>query len=162
MKLLEGAKVNLAATQFNLQHNALELYVSGCTIHCYDCHNPDLWDFSLGEQPDINKILTKIDSAPGLIKKVWILGGEPLDQDLSQLASLIKVIRSRPVEIWLWTSYELDSVPLEIIQLIDFVKCGKYEDTLKTAENITFNISLASSNQYIVDLRSTNADRNNQ
>ena len=41
----------------------LTFFVQGCPHHCEGCHNPESWDFDLGEVYDINyfyKIKRKI------------------------------------------------------------------------------------------------------
>ena len=35
------------------------LWVSGCTVHCYNCHNPSTWDFTAG-QPFTNDTMTEL------------------------------------------------------------------------------------------------------
>ncbi len=43
--------VYVAGTEVNLQHKALEIYVSGCLNHdCKGCHNPELWYWNVGKR----------------------------------------------------------------------------------------------------------------
>lgn len=78
--------MNIDGTETNLRHKALEIYISGCKPpHCAGCHNPELWDFSKGDpwQEAIRLLGDKISALKesGLVEIVWLLGGEPLDQD---------------------------------------------------------------------------------
>ena len=110
--------IRIAATQYCLGNRALEIYVAGCkgNPHCENCHNPELWDFSIGtlydedcKKPIINKILDNHN----LIKRVWIVGGEPLDQDHQELYTLLQDMKNTSVEVWLFTRYDLEDVPDE-------------------------------------------------
>jgi len=147
--------MNLATTQYNLENKTLEIYLSGCNVYCKNCHNPELWDFNYGNKINnetIEDLIKKINASPDLIETVWLLGGEPLAQNLFDLIYFITKIQSETkVKWWLWTSYEYDKIPLAIrdLNLFDYIKCGKYIDEKRTDGNIQFGIKLASSNQYI-------------
>ena len=46
--------MNIVTTQYTLKTKSLEIYVAGCRgdshgTHCEGCHNPELWDFNIGE-----------------------------------------------------------------------------------------------------------------
>lgn len=144
--------MRIASTQYSGKYEALEVYVSGCTMGCPGCHNEELWDFSLGDKITtrwLNELVKKINANKNLIKRVWILGGEPLDQDQDQLISLIMAVRACFVEVWLFTGYELESIPAKIVNLCDYIKCGPYRQELQ-GENVQLGVPLSSINQYIV------------
>ena len=46
--------MKIAGTQFTLKTKSFEIYVSGCAgnPHCKGCHNPETWDFNVGEEFD--------------------------------------------------------------------------------------------------------------
>ena len=75
------------------------LFVQGCPFnpHCYNCFNPDTWDFNGGKEwtPEIkDKFLELIDRP--YIKRVSILGGEPLaDENLDDVLDLVTEINKR-------------------------------------------------------------------
>ena len=73
------------------------LFVQGCHFHCYNCFNPDTWDFNGGKEwtPEIkDKFLELIDRP--YIKRVSILGGEPLaDENLDDVLDLVTEINKR-------------------------------------------------------------------
>jgi len=147
----------ISATQFNLEHSALEIYISGCDFHCKNCHNPELWEFEVGE-PAINylpRIIYKANESGNLVKRIWFLGGEPLHQG-SLFPQYVSVLRSqiKDKEFWLWTGYEYAELSKQIKELFDYFKCGKYDEKLLT-ENLFYEekdlkIKLSSSNQYII------------
>lgn len=144
--------MNIAATQYSLNTKSFEIYVSGCNGNCKGCHNLELRDFHLGNPltPSyINNIITKIQEFDDLIKNIWILGGEPLDQNIDELEVLLKEIRVTSKPIWLFTRYNLNDIPNKIKILCDYIKCGEYIEHLKTDTNIQYGIKLATSNQKI-------------
>ena len=80
--------MKIAGTEVSLLHKAFEIYLSGCKYSpCHGCHNPELWSFDFGVDVDVEKIaelISKINELKEekLIEYVWILGGEPLDNNL--------------------------------------------------------------------------------
>lgn len=147
--------MRIAGTEFNLKYNALEIYISGCKEHpCEGCHNPELWDFNVGEELDesvLDKIKSLVKDCGGLIKRIWVLGGEPLDNDISELYKFLSFLRNDLAvdEVWLWTRKRLPDIPITLLYHITHIKCGMY---LKDREPVTFpeyDITLASNNQCI-------------
>lgn len=86
------------------------LFVQGCHFHCKNCFNPETWDFSGGKEwtEEVkNKFLELANKL--YIKRISILGGEPLDEEnLDSILDLVNEIRlSCPQKfIWLYTGYE--------------------------------------------------------
>jgi len=147
--------MNIAATQYTLNNEALEIYLSGCSgidgEHCKNCHNPELWDYSVGtlcNETVSEKIKEKIINNAGLIKRVMIMGGEPLDQDSDELLKFINDIRIEGIEYWLFTRREIEEIPTEILINFDYIKTGKYNPDLSDKKEM-YGITLASSNQMI-------------
>lgn len=136
-----------------MANQTLELYLAGCTRYCDKCHSPETWDFNQGlnYQLFIPKLIEKIIEYPNMIKSIWILGGEPLDQNLLHLKTLIDEIKKFNLELWLFTSYELNQVPSFILNELDYIKTGKYDNT-KLGDNVQYGIKLASINQNITKL----------
>jgi len=76
--------MRIAGTQFTLKTKSFEIYVSGCAgnPHCKGCHNPETWDFNIGDEFDDKlkeQISNKITSFNNIIENIMIFGGEPLD-----------------------------------------------------------------------------------
>lgn len=152
--LIVGGFMRLAATQYSLFQQSYEFYFSGCKGfdgHCKNCHNPELFDFNLGEEVSsatfetIGQKVAKFDS---LIKRFFILGGEPLDQELSELVSFITELKKYNKEIWLFTHYDFNQVPSVLKELCDYIKVGPYVEGLP--KTTMYNIELASNNQRIL------------
>lgn len=145
--------MRILATAYTLKYKSLDIYISGCSgnPHCRGCHNPESWSFENGDmfnEQYMLKIEKKIFEFDNMIENVMIFGGEPLDQNLEELESLISNL-AKIKNIWLFTRYDLKEVPRNISKHCSYIKCGRYEEDLKTDDNIQFGISLASSNQNI-------------
>lgn len=155
----------------------VSLFVQGCDRHCFNCFNPDTWDFNGGKEwteETKNKFIKLIDRP--YINRISVLGGEPLaEQNLDEVLSLIKEIRiSFPEKtIWLYTGFEWNQImnikvmqPIfscedlenkiqnvlkrqEIIKQCDVLVDGEYIDEQK-------NLSLkfrGSKNQRVIDVK---------
>ena len=156
----------------------VSLFVQGCDRHCFNCFNPDTWDFNGGKEwteETKNKFIKLIDRP--YINRISVLGGEPLaEQNLDEVLSLIKEIRiSFPEKtIWLYTgfrwNYIMNYQPVEtddfdyieesyndglmekrkqIISLCNIVVDGEYIDEQK-------DLTLAyrgSNNQHVIDVK---------
>ncbi len=156
--------MNIAATQFSLIHNSFEVYLSGCNGSCKNCHNESLKDYSIGVDytEKIDEIREKINDFYILIRNIWILGGEPLDQNLNNLTDMIIQLKKLNKDIWLFTRYEIEEIPKEVLDLCDYVKTGKYIPELITENNIQYGIKLATSNQKIINLKEKNFANKNK
>ena len=148
--------MRIAGTEINLRHTALEVYLSGCRDHsCPGCHNPELWDFGVGDVVDeiiLDRLATKLAELvkARLADKVWVLGGEPLDQDLTALARLLEMFRRHVSTVVLWTHY--DFVPYIVAQYCDYAKLGPYVASGEAYTEPVFGIKLANKEQRIVRL----------
>ena len=144
--------MNISGLQYNLNRKTLEIYLSGCTGRCDGCHNYELWDFNVGKDwiYYLDKIEENIKS--GLIDEIWILGGDPMDQDLMDLHRLISILSNYGRRIWLWTRHNIKEIPEDIKKLCSYIKTGEYiKDLPGYIDNIT-GVEIASNNQKIYKL----------
>ena len=89
----------------------VSLFVQGCPFHCYNCFNPDTWDFNGGKEwtYEIKQQFLSLIDRP-YITRVSILGGEPTaKQNFYRVYELIKEIKERfpSKDIWLYTGNKL-------------------------------------------------------
>lgn len=130
------------------------LWTAGCEHHCPGCHNPITWDETGGlEFDDSAKQELFSLLAKDYISGLTLSGGDPLlHKTRTELTALAKEIKSvfPDKTIWLYTGYLWDDVKnLEIMEYIDVLVDGKYEETLK-------NPLLkwrGSSNQRVIDVK---------
>lgn len=135
------------------------LWVSGCTMHCKECHNQSTWDFSTG-QPFINDTMNELLNSliPDYVAGLTLSGGHPLEeQNQQQVADIVKTVKTKyPTKtIWLYTGYlyenilKMPFVVKNILPYVDILVDGKYDYTKR-------DITLAwcgSSNQRVVDVQ---------
>lgn len=114
----------------------VSLFVQGCDRHCFNCFNPDTWDFNGGKEwteKAKNKFIKLIDRP--YINRISVLGGEPLaEQNLDEVLSLIKEIRICFPEktIWLYTGYEWNQI-MNIKVTQPFFSCQDLESKIQNA-----------------------------
>lgn len=144
--------MNILGTQYTLNNKSFEIYVAGCNAspHCPGCHNPESWDQNLGNKYDdeiASQLTEKIILFGSMIDKIWILGGEPLDQDMNDLFDLILTLEYTKRKLWLFTRYEIDEIPEKIKNRFDVIKTGAYDERLRVENYTVNNVTLATSNQ---------------
>lgn len=145
--------MNILATQYTLSNKAFEIYVSGCKApHCKNCHNPESWNFKRGKQYNkayFNRIKAKVDACDDLVDNIIIFGGEPFDQDYAELEELLKDLKTLNKQLWVFTKYSLEEIPIKLMFYFDYIKCGRYIPELTVEDNLQYGIKLATSNQHI-------------
>ena len=135
------------------------LWVSGCTMHCKECHNQSTWNFNEG-QPFTNDTMNELLNSliPDYVAGLTLSGGHPLEeQNQQQVADIVKTVKAKyPTKtIWLYTGYlyenilKMPFVVKNILSYVDILVDGKYDYTKR-------DITLAwcgSSNQRVVDVQ---------
>jgi anaerobic ribonucleoside-triphosphate reductase activating protein len=148
------------------------LWVSGCSLHCKGCHNPETWSLNSGKLFDEvakKELFEALDKS--YIQGITFSGGHPFEpQNVEAVYNLILEIRDRfqDKDIWLYTGYTWDYIFHRVItdnfdferdQIIDYQKkivkmCdvivdGKYIEELK---DITLKWK-GSSNQRVINVK---------
>lgn len=67
------------------------VFVQGCPHRCNGCHNPESWEFGIGQKISVMEVFEKIKSNP-LCRGVTFSGGEPFCQaaPLYELGKMLK------------------------------------------------------------------------
>ena len=133
-------------------------WVSGCSIRCFNCYNPQTWDFNSGI-PFTDDTMQEIlyDLSKPYIKGLTLSGGHPLDtQNAPKVLEIVKRVKMvfPNKDIWIYTGYVWediikDDTLKEILKRTDVLVDGAYIDELR-------DISLpfrGSSNQRIIDVQ---------
>ena len=134
------------------------LWVSGCDVHCHNCHNPQTWDFDSGI-PFTEETMQEIlyDLSKPYIKGLTLSGGHPLDpHNAPKVLEIVKRVKMvfPNKDIWIYSGYVWediikDETLREILKYTDVLVDGAYVDELR-------DISLpfkGSSNQRIIDVQ---------
>ena len=139
------------------------LWVSGCDVHCHNCHNPQTWDFNSGI-PFTDDTMQEIlyDLSKPYIKGLTISGGHPLDpRNAPKVLEIVKRVKMvfPNKDIWIYSGYVWENIIKdetlrEILKYSDVLVDGAYVDELR-------DISLpfkGSSNQRIIDVQKSLAE----
>jgi anaerobic ribonucleoside-triphosphate reductase activating protein len=146
--------MKIASTQYTLKTKSFEIYLSGCAGNpkCSGCYSPELWDFNFGQDVSsefIAKSIKKILRFNSIIENIFILGGDPLDQPTEEITSLAKNFLPIDKKMWIFTRKEIEEIPVEIKNIFDYIKTGRYIPELISDNNVQYGIKLATSNQKI-------------
>lgn len=142
---------------------AYEIYLSGCHGYCKGCHSPHTHDFNSGldlhDRLNLGKLIgdIKIRYDKDELDNIVIIGGEPLDQPMHELLDFIDTLINEfpKCGIWLYTHFDESEVRTRfssVLDSVDFVKCGKYDESQKSdsyRDQLT-GIALATSNQKFI------------
>lgn len=84
------------------------LWLSGCSLRCPGCCNPDLFDARAGSPTPVAGLVREIDTARAEldVEGITVLGGEPLEQ-LPALTSLCTQVAARGLSVLVFTGYTL-------------------------------------------------------
>lgn len=88
------------------------LWVSGCSLHCKGCHNPETWSLNSGKlfDEEAKRELFEALDKP-YIQGITFSGGHPLeDENVDTIYELCCEIRKKypTKDIWLYTGYNFD------------------------------------------------------
>jgi len=133
----------------------VSIFFQGCTFHCPECFNSEIWDFKGGKEFNddvINQIidLCKDDYIEGLS----ILGGEPMhpkniDGTLALAKKFKEVYPNKSV--WVWTGYKYEDLQKDTLMNIDVLVDGLFEKDLYSP-TLKWR---GSSNQRVIDVQKT-------
>lgn len=137
------------------------LWVSGCSHHCNNCHNPETWDHNSGiefDQKAIDEIFRELEY--DYVDGITISGGDPYDKmNIYVICNLVNEIRKKfpNKTIWVYTGFTWEYIrnnkvfPSRILQNIDVLVDGKYVDELR---DLTLRYR-GSSNQRVIDCKAS-------
>ena len=124
------------------------LWRSGCSHHCYNCHNPQTWDVNSGilfDESAKEELFRELGK--DYISGITLTGGDPLhENNLDEVMSLIKEIRERfpSKTIWLYTGYVVKLVEHRMVDLDYNIVCGYSFMTENPSKNAIDNFKRAS------------------
>lgn len=117
------------------------IFFQGCSHRCKGCFNSSTWDFNGGKEwtKEVEDEFIKLCQRE-YIDHVSLLGGEPLDQPIDELITLlnrVKIEVGKP--IWLWSGYTfiyIENSPVHpkfsnVLDYVDYVIDGEFVEELK-------------------------------
>ena len=130
------------------------LWVSGCSHHCPQCHNPQTWDKNAGEEfteEVLDNLLDKLKRP--YIKRLTLSGGDPLFLgNRDEITNIVRKVKKNfpNIKIWCYTGYLWEEVKdLPCMDFIDVLVDGEFKVDLK---DITLPFC-GSSNQRIINVK---------
>ena len=131
------------------------IWFQGCDHHCFNCQNPETWDFDAGELVDIELIKEKIRNLE-FQQGVTFSGGDPLYQ-LDAFIELAKEVHKSKMDVWVYTGFTYEQLIklseknhkyLDALEQIDVLVDGPFMEKLKSFD-VKFR---GSTNQRIIDV----------
>lgn len=115
--------------------HAVIVYFSGCFHDCRGCQNPELQNYSFGDEFSLEELESMIvnECNSTHTDKVVFSGGDCLYQDLSLLNRLIKDLNSTGISVCVYTGFSIEYIKKHISGAA-FYKCGKYDERMKEKE----------------------------
>lgn len=104
------------------------VFFQGCDLHCEGCQNKSTWDINNGTGVEVAELAALLKKEV-CNKKVTFSGGEPLMQ-AEGLIELVKLLEG--FDIAVYTGHELCEVPQELLNCINYIKTGPFQEELKT------------------------------
>lgn len=135
----------------------VSLWVSGCSLHCKGCQNPQTWCFDSGipfDQEAKEELYNALNQH--YIQGITFSGGNPLD-NFSEVLELCKEIKEKypTKDIWLYTGYTYEELYYKeisrILLYIDVLVDGPY---IEEQRDITLPWR-GSKNQRVIDVQKT-------
>lgn len=111
------------------------LFVSGCTLNCEGCFNKLAQNFKNGVEytHEFEDQIIK-DLSSKWLDGISILGGDPLEEKNIDIiyALCVRIRKECPdKDIWLWTGRLKEEISHPILQVVDVLIDGKFENNLK-------------------------------
>ena len=112
---------------------ALCIEITGCPIHCPDCHSKHLWE-DIGDELKpvvLSDLIAKNDG----ISCISFMGGDNSPEDIYTLAKWIK--KNTELKVCWYSGASLkEDTPLECF---DYIKTGPYKKELGGLDSVTTN-----------------------
>lgn len=133
----------------------VSLFVSGCTLQCKGCFNPESWDFDAGKpftEETVETIFRYLDEP--YVAGLSILGGDPLEESnvpvVTDLARRVKERYGDKRDVWLWTGriYEKHA-DLPLWRWVDTVVDGPFVEKRKVTQK---GLWYGSDNQRVIPI----------
>lgn len=113
---------------------SLTLNVSGCPYRCSGCHSKFLWEDE--GMPIKASLPSLLKEYKGRITTVCFMGG---DHNLIELAELLKMVREDGLKTCLYSGADDINKFNGILDVLDFLKVGHYEEALGGLDSETTN-----------------------
>lgn len=133
----------------------ISIFFQGCKHQCKGCFNQETWDFNSGKEwtKSIENEIVNITNNTDYISRLSILGGEPLQQPLSELKEFLSKI-NKPIYIWsgyTWEEIIRDKDKFNVVKQCDYLIDGKF---IEEEKDLTLWLR-GSRNQRVINIKKT-------
>lgn len=103
---------------------SLEIWVPGCKFNCKGCHNPELQNFSLGDEFTQSQLIFNIEVQKKWIDNIVITGGDPLWSPIDTRL-IIEIIKKNfpKLKIWMYTGFSKEEIDRDLLLKKIFNMC---------------------------------------
>lgn len=115
---------------------SLAIHFTGCPLKCRGCHSSDLWNSDVGNYLDASQFDQIVTHYSKYISCVVFMGGE---WQLASLIEMIHIAKLKNKKTALYTGLQIDEVPEELTQILDYLKYGPYIQELGGLSSKTTN-----------------------
>ena len=112
---------------------SIDIFFKGCKHLCPGCHNPELQEFA-PSTTHIDTIIKNLKTYEQKYSVITLMGGEPTDMSIIRLIHLLDTIRESfpDKRISMYTVLPFDKVDAKVLERLDYVKCGFYDQNNRT------------------------------
>ena len=112
------------------------LLITGCKKKCPGCHSRHLWREESGWKLIEEKLVNLFYLGLGVASCVLFMGGEWHPEELKKY---LEYARGCSFKTALYTGCELEEIPKDILNILDYIKVGKYNFRLGPLRKKTTN-----------------------
>lgn len=122
----------------------LAFNISGCPHRCKGCHSQYLWRYE-GDNllENMEDIVKQYDN---YITCVCFMGG---DQNMYELGLALNQCKKMGYKTCVYSGLDYIQYFESLIPLLDWIKIGRYDESLKCDNHIEYGVKLATSNQHL-------------
>ena len=137
----------------------VSLWVSGCSLHCKGCQNPQTWGFNSGipfDKEALHELYMALNKP--YIQGLTLTGGNPMD-NIPEVLHICRTVKEMfpSKDIWLYSGYTFEELQQSqmamcVLEYVDILVDGPYIEEQR-------DISLqwrGSKNQRVINVKETN------
>ena len=111
----------------------VSLWVSGCSLHCKGCQNPQTWGFNSGipfDKYTLQELYEALDKS--YIQGLTLTGGNPMD-NIPEVLHICRTVKEKfpNKDIWLYSGYTIEQLQQSqaamcVLEYVDVLVDGPY------------------------------------
>lgn len=105
---------------------SLAFSITGCPVHCRDCHSPHTWDKEIGKELSIDELIFKLKENK-YVSCILFYGGE---WEFDYLVTLLSLCRDLGYKTALYSGCTIEWFELkypDYCKYLDYIKVGRYD-----------------------------------